>query len=280
MKATIKLPIIAFFSFLTVLTSCSSENENTSKELLTDAEIPIAIKAYVETHFNANEIIRAEKETESGSITFAIYLTENVNLEFNSALLITNIDGVTELPNSVIPQTILDYVAANYSANFITDWDLETNYQEVELNNNLELEFDLNGNFIRVNDGYNSNDIILTDAEIPLAIKTYFLTYFPTNTIIRAEKEKDLSVITYEIYLTGGLKLEFNSAFTIIDIDGIAQLPNTVIPKSLLDYVAANYPTNFITDWELELNYQEIKLNNGIQLEFEMNGNFIRIDND
>ncbi|MEC5166760.1 hypothetical protein RCH18_002508 [Flavobacterium sp. PL11] len=259
MKTTIKLPIIAFFSFLTVLTSCSSDNENTSKELLTDAEIPIAIKAYVETHFITNEIIRAEKETESGSITFAIYLTENVNLEFNSALLITNIDGVTELPNSVIPQTILDYVAANYPANFITDWDLETNYQEVELNNNLELEFDLNGNFIRVDDGYNSNDILLTDAEIPLAIKTYISTYFPTNTIIRAEKEKDLTVITYEIYLTRGLKLEFNSAFTIIDIDGIAQLPNTVIPKSLLDYVAANYPTNFITDWELELNYQEIK---------------------
>ena len=71
-----------------------------------------------------------------------------------------------------------------------------------------------------------------------------------------------------------------DSASNIIDVDGVIQLPNSVIPQSILDYVSVNYPNNVITDWELEFNHQQVELNNNIELEFEMNGNFIRIDND
>ena len=116
--------------------------------------------------------------------------------------------------------------------------------------------------------------------EIPTAIKTYIETHFPSNTIVRAEKDTENNTITYEIYLNENINLEFDSASNIIDVDGVIQLPNSVIPQSILDYVSVNYPNNVITDWELEFNHQQVELNNNIELEFEMNGNFIRIDND
>ncbi|MFV0471370.1 MAG: PepSY-like domain-containing protein [Paludibacteraceae bacterium] len=80
--------------------------------------------------------------------------------------------------------------------------------------------------------------------------------------------------------MSGNFELDFNSACEIIDIDGTSQLPNSVIPQAILDYVLRNYASNVIADWELELNYQQVELNNSVELEFEMNGTFIRIDND
>ncbi len=130
------------------------------------------------------------------------------------------------------------------------------------------------------NDDDYVKDIILTDSEIPSEIKAYISTYFPENTIIRAEKDNDFNDITYDIYLSGSFNLEFDFEFNIIEIDGVTELPNSVIPQPILDYVSQNYPNNFITDWELEYNHQQIELNNDIELEFELNGNFIRVDND
>jgi hypothetical protein len=145
MKTTMKLKSITMFTFLAILTSCSKDDV-----LLTETEIPTAIKTYVLTHFASNTIIRAEKDKENNRNNYEIYLNENINLEFNSALDIIDIDGIIQLPNSVIPQLILDYVSSNYPNNFITDWELELDHQQVELNNNIELEFEMNGNFIRI----------------------------------------------------------------------------------------------------------------------------------
>ena len=150
MKTAMKLSAITMLVFFTILTSCSSDDYNINVVLLSEAEIPTAIKTYIETHFPSNTIVRAEKDTENNTITYEIYLNENINLEFNSTSEIIDIDGVIQLPNSVIPQSILDYVSTNYANNFITDWELEFNHQQVELNNKIELEFELNGNFIRI----------------------------------------------------------------------------------------------------------------------------------
>ncbi|MGR7814043.1 PepSY-like domain-containing protein [Lacinutrix undariae] len=131
-------------------------------------------------------------------------------------------------------------------------------------------------------DDNNSNDseIVLTEAQIPSEITAYIAQHFPSNTTNTVIEDTDDNVITYEVYLSESVQLEFNSNFEIIEIDSLYQLPNSVIPQAILDYVVLNYPTNFINGWELEYNHQQIDLNNNIELEFEMNGDFIRIDND
>ena len=121
MKTAMKLSAITMLVFLTILTSCSSDDDNINDVLLSEAEIPTAIKTYIETHFPSNTIVRAEKDTENNTITYEIYLNENINLEFDSASNIIDIDGVIQLPNSVIPQSILDYVSVKYPNNVITD---------------------------------------------------------------------------------------------------------------------------------------------------------------
>jgi len=74
------------------------------------------------------------------------------------------------------------------------------------------------------------------------------------------------------------VSLEFNRKKEIIDIDGVSQLPNSVVSEKLLQYVATNYPNNVIIDWELDDKKPKIELDNGLDLEFKMKGEFLRID--
>jgi hypothetical protein len=39
-----------------------------------------------------------------------------------------------------------------------------------------------------------------------------------------------------------------------------------------------NYSDNFIKGWEMDEGKQEVELNNGLDLEFDMNNDFLQID--
>ena len=104
------------------------------------------------------------------------------------------------------------------------------------------------------------------------------MTHFPDNTILQAVIERDGLTKTYNIILSENISLEFNRKKEIIDIDSETKLPDSVIPAKILQYVTTNYPDNFITDWELDNKNQQVQLNNGLDLEFNMNGDFLRID--
>ena len=118
----------------------------------------------------------------------------------------------------------------------------------------------------------------MPSSELPSEITSWITTHFPTNTITQVIKDKDGFTKTYDIILSESASLEFNRKKEIIDIDGITQLPNSVIPEKLLQYVATNYPTNVITGWEIDDKNQQIELDNWLDLEFKMNGDFLRID--
>lgn len=120
---------------------------------------------------------------------------------------------------------------------------------------------------------------ILPLTDIPSEISNYVNTHFPDNPITQAIKDTDGLERTYDITLEGGFFLEFNRKKEVIDIEGLSKLPDSVIPTKLLEYVTTNYPDNDIIGWELDDPDQQIKLENGLELEFNMNGDFLRIDN-
>ena len=151
MKNTVKIPVIAMASFLTVFTSCSDDDDSNSSEIyLSEEETPETIQTYITTHFGDNSIVETEKETENDLVSYDVRLSDNTSLEFNSNMDVVDIDGISKLPNSVLPEAIQDYASTNYPNNFITDWELELDHQQVELDNTIELEFDMNGDFIRI----------------------------------------------------------------------------------------------------------------------------------
>lgn len=113
---------------------------------------------------------------------------------------------------------------------------------------------------------------------IPSEIQNYVKNHFPNLSIVEVEMDYDDGFKEYEIELNDGTDLEFNHEFNIIKVDGKKHLPNSVIPHKITQYINDHYPNQKITDWEMKRNMQEVKLNNDIELEFDLNGDFIRID--
>lgn len=124
-----------------------------------------------------------------------------------------------------------------------------------------------------------AQDKIIPYADVPAGIKEYIKTHFPSHTVVQSEIDMEGLLKHYEINLSNNLKVKFNHKHRVIEIDGSEKLPDSVIPKKIRDYVSANYPANFITDWEIDWIRQQVELNNGIELEFTTKGNFLRIDN-
>lgn len=137
--------------FLVLLSVVSVLTVACDKESIVGADgLPSKAQTYISQHFPGHEIVQVVKERDDLRTSFEVYLSEGYHLDFNKQGEIQGVEGTNKLPDSVVPAKILTYVNANYPEQFIIDWELEDRGQEVKLNNRLELVFDKNGNFLRL----------------------------------------------------------------------------------------------------------------------------------
>lgn len=120
---------------------------------------------------------------------------------------------------------------------------------------------------------------ILPYDETPIEITNFISTYFSDRPIIQMLKDTDGLELTYDVSLADGFFIEFNRKREVIDIEGVLELPIGVVPSTLYDHVVTNYSDNFIVGWELDDRSQHVALDNGLELEFSLSGEFLRIDN-
>lgn len=113
---------------------------------------------------------------------------------------------------------------------------------------------------------------------LPSKAQAYIAQHFPEHEILQVVKERDDLKTSYDVYLSEGYNLDFDKNGNIVGVEGSKGLPDSVIPANLLTYVNTHYADYFIVDWELDDRGQEVKLSNGMELQFDKNGNFLRID--
>lgn len=125
-------------------------------------------------------------------------------------------------------------------------------------------------------DSDDKDEKVIPLTEVSVKIKSYLSTHFPAHSMVKAVQ--DTSKQTYKIYLSGNYELKFTSTYEVYEIEGITKLPDSVIPSKLVEYVKKNYISNVIISWENKGVYQEIELNNGLDLVFNPSGDFMHID--
>lgn len=128
------------------LASCEKET------VVPESELPKAAQEYLSTHFNGLNVIQVIKDREGLRKSYDVYLAEGFELEFKKSGDVVSIQNNRnqKLPDSVIPAKILDYVNNNFTGDFVVSWELDDNFQEVELNTGMELKFSEGGDFIRI----------------------------------------------------------------------------------------------------------------------------------
>jgi hypothetical protein len=83
----------------------------------------------------------------------------------------------------------------------------------------------------------------------------------------------------YKVRLANGMKVEFDSKGNWKEVDGEHQkVPYGFIPANIRNYVAKSFPNTHIIKIERKSWSYKAELSNGIDLEFDKNGNFKRID--
>jgi len=122
---------------------------------------------------------------------------------------------------------------------------------------------------------------IITSADLPTTSDKFVSTYFPNATYLTVKKQNkaDSDGSIYDVYLTNGFEIDFDAAGNWIDIDGNHQaIPVELIPEKINTYVTTNYANLFVTSIDKEPTYIEVELSNNLELVFDLQGNFLRID--
>lgn len=122
-----------------------------------------------------------------------------------------------------------------------------------------------------------AQDYYLRADEFPVEITSFVKEHFPNSDVVSIKREGKRK-IEYEVKLQNREELEFDENFTIKDMESKMGLPDTVIPEKIRTYVAKNYPGKRIEEWKRKRKGQEIELDNGLEILFDFDGNFIKID--
>lgn len=117
--------------------------------------------------------------------------------------------------------------------------------------------------------------------ELPQVSRTFLNNYFNGNKVSHIKIDKDLFLIdSYDVILTDGTSVEFNRDGEWKEVKSFQQnIPDTLIPAEIKQYVNQNYPNQKIMTVERGKRKVSIDLANGLELEFDLNGNLIDIDN-
>jgi hypothetical protein len=109
------------------------------------ADLPANILSYIQQNYPNASIVKAELDDN----IYEVYLNNGIELYFSINGTFLGLDVEDQIiPINNLPQAILDYVATNYPNQSIVKAEIDDNMYEVELNNDVELYFDLAGNFL------------------------------------------------------------------------------------------------------------------------------------
>lgn len=121
---------------------------------------------------------------------------------------------------------------------------------------------------------------IISPNELPKKAQSFLNKHFSNQTISFVSLDRNyLMSKEYDVLLANGTKIEFSSDGAWEEVDGELQtIPTAFIPTSILQYVKRSFPNTQITKIEKDRSGYDVKISNGIGLEFNSQGVFKRID--
>ena len=131
-------------AILVGLQSCEKEDV-----MIPAAELPSEVISFLDTHFSGIEVRSVIKDYDNSTYEFEVYLSNGTRIELSRRGEWRNVENhLAGVPNSVIPNKILTYIAENYPDQMIIG--IERDRQiDVELKGGVELVFSLSEDFVK-----------------------------------------------------------------------------------------------------------------------------------
>ena len=107
---------------------------------------------------------------------------------------------------------------------------------------------------------------------LPAKAKAFIETYFPAESCVYAERDRDDGRKEYEVKLSNA-----SGDWKKVDC-GYSFLPAGIVPQAIVEDLAARFPGSKIYKAERERGGYEISIGNGLELIYSADGTFIRED--
>ena len=121
------------------------------------------------------------------------------------------------------------------------------------------------------------DDRVITFDQLPQAAQTFLKANFATKVPLLVTADWDDFTIRYE----SGEKIEFDRSGNWKDIECYnSKVPTEAIPEQISAYLTQNYPGKSVIKLERHRSVYEVKLNNGMEIEFNRNFQVIDMDFD
>ena len=123
--------------------------QKAEKTAIEFGELPSQAQTFVQTHFADKQIAAVYRDND-----FEVIFTDGANIDFNKRgdwdeVEDRDADGV---PEDIIPAPIRQFVSDRHPGQYVVQIGKEGNKYDVELNTDIEIVFDKNGNFVRYDD--------------------------------------------------------------------------------------------------------------------------------
>lgn len=116
-------------------------------------QLPATAQEFVKTYFNDYKIQYVFCDKEFADVDYKIRFEDGTEIEFNAKGEWTDVSSKQKcIPTGFILKEITNYVEMNHKNMCITDIEREFNRITIELDNNLEIEFNSKGKLISYDD--------------------------------------------------------------------------------------------------------------------------------
>ena len=124
-----------------------------------------------------------------------------------------------------------------------------------------------------------ANDVPISAQKLPAEAQKFLKMHFPKNSVVSAMHDKDITDNDYTVILDNGVKIEVGSTGKWESVKSRnSAIPASVIPVKISDYVSNHYKSLGIEKIERKRYGYEVELTNDLDLKFDLNGNFLGLD--
>lgn len=115
--------------------------------------------------------------------------------------------------------------------------------------------------------------------DLPSSVQDFITQQYPNTSILKYEvKQAPIVGNRYEIKMNNGAELKFDKDGNWVEIKDKQGLNPNLLPASIVSYLNTHYKGVDVESIDKESDKIKVELVNDIDLEFDKNGNFLRVD--
>lgn len=115
--------------------------------------LPDAAQKFLKTHFAQNSVVVATHDKDITDNDYTVMLDNGIKIEFDATGKWESVKSRSgKMPAGVVPVKIQGYITEHYPTSGVEKIERKRYGYEVELTNDLDLRFDLNGKFVGLDD--------------------------------------------------------------------------------------------------------------------------------